>query len=92
MRVGAGIFTVGSSEVVVHEQPHTVPPAAGPASPWLEGGPFGTGLLGINPILLLIPHLSLSFPGVEEWASNRSKAPPARTAKGVYRDQPYSRY
>ncbi|KAM3842474.1 KH domain-containing, RNA-binding, signal transduction-associated protein 3-like [Diretmus argenteus] len=30
--------------------------------------------------------------GQEEWANNRSKAPPVRTTKGVYRDQPYSRY
>ncbi|XP_005950025.1 KH domain-containing, RNA-binding, signal transduction-associated protein 3 [Haplochromis burtoni] len=30
--------------------------------------------------------------GQEEWANNRSKAPSARTTKGVYRDQPYSRY
>uniref|UniRef100_A0A8C8DLM6 KH RNA binding domain containing, signal transduction associated 3 n=1 Tax=Oryzias sinensis TaxID=183150 RepID=A0A8C8DLM6_9TELE len=30
--------------------------------------------------------------GQEEWANSRSKAPPARTTKGVYRDQPYSRY
>ncbi|XP_056154759.1 KH domain-containing, RNA-binding, signal transduction-associated protein 3 [Lampris incognitus] len=30
--------------------------------------------------------------GQEEWANNRSKAPPARTTKGVYREQPYSRY
>uniref|UniRef100_A0A3B5ATX3 KH RNA binding domain containing, signal transduction associated 3 n=1 Tax=Stegastes partitus TaxID=144197 RepID=A0A3B5ATX3_9TELE len=28
----------------------------------------------------------------EEWANNRGKAPSARTTKGVYRDQPYSRY
>uniref|UniRef100_A0A672GE87 KH RNA binding domain containing, signal transduction associated 3 n=1 Tax=Salarias fasciatus TaxID=181472 RepID=A0A672GE87_SALFA len=30
--------------------------------------------------------------GQEEWANNRGKAPSARTTKGVYRDQPYSRY
>ncbi|XP_068189622.1 KH domain-containing, RNA-binding, signal transduction-associated protein 3 isoform X2 [Antennarius striatus] len=30
--------------------------------------------------------------GLEEWANNRGKAPSARTTKGVYRDQPYSRY
>uniref|UniRef100_A0A8D3DI54 KH RNA binding domain containing, signal transduction associated 3 n=1 Tax=Scophthalmus maximus TaxID=52904 RepID=A0A8D3DI54_SCOMX len=30
--------------------------------------------------------------GQEEWANNRGKAPAARTTKGVYRDQPYSRY
>ncbi|KAM3850153.1 KH domain-containing, RNA-binding, signal transduction-associated protein 3-like [Diretmus argenteus] len=30
--------------------------------------------------------------GQEEWANIRSKAPPVRTTKGVYRDQPYSRY
>ncbi|KAF6737351.1 KH domain-containing, RNA-binding, signal transduction-associated protein 3 [Oryzias melastigma] len=30
--------------------------------------------------------------GQEEWANSRSKAPSARTTKGVYRDQPYSRY
>ncbi|KAE8282249.1 KH domain-containing, RNA-binding, signal transduction-associated protein 3 [Larimichthys crocea] len=30
--------------------------------------------------------------GLEEWANNRGKAPPARTTKGVYRDQPYTRY
>uniref|UniRef100_H3D938 KH RNA binding domain containing, signal transduction associated 3 n=1 Tax=Tetraodon nigroviridis TaxID=99883 RepID=H3D938_TETNG len=29
---------------------------------------------------------------VEEWANNRGKAPSARATKGVYRDQPYSRY
>uniref|UniRef100_A0A8B9HGA4 KH RNA binding domain containing, signal transduction associated 3 n=1 Tax=Astyanax mexicanus TaxID=7994 RepID=A0A8B9HGA4_ASTMX len=28
----------------------------------------------------------------EEWTNGRNKAPPARTTKGVYRDQPYSRY
>ncbi|XP_049556855.1 KH domain-containing, RNA-binding, signal transduction-associated protein 3 isoform X5 [Orcinus orca] len=30
--------------------------------------------------------------GQEEWTNSRHKAPSARTAKGVYRDQPYSRY
>ncbi|XP_023262750.1 KH domain-containing, RNA-binding, signal transduction-associated protein 3 [Seriola lalandi dorsalis] len=30
--------------------------------------------------------------GQEEWANNRGKAPSARAAKGVYREQPYSRY
>ncbi|XP_020499777.1 KH domain-containing, RNA-binding, signal transduction-associated protein 3 isoform X1 [Labrus bergylta] len=30
--------------------------------------------------------------GVEEWANNRGKAPSARTTKGVYREQPYTRY
>ncbi|XP_030596779.1 KH domain-containing, RNA-binding, signal transduction-associated protein 3 isoform X1 [Archocentrus centrarchus] len=30
--------------------------------------------------------------GQEEWANSRGKAPSARTTKGVYRDQPYSRY
>ncbi|KAL7858656.1 hypothetical protein AOLI_G00187580 [Acnodon oligacanthus] len=30
--------------------------------------------------------------GQEEWTNGRNKAPPARTTKGVYRDQPYSRY
>ncbi|XP_036120167.1 KH domain-containing, RNA-binding, signal transduction-associated protein 3 [Molossus molossus] len=30
--------------------------------------------------------------GQEEWTNSRPKAPPARTAKGVYRDQPYGRY
>ncbi|KAM6903340.1 KH domain-containing, RNA-binding, signal transduction-associated protein 3 [Lycodopsis pacificus] len=30
--------------------------------------------------------------GLEEWTNNRAKAPPARTTKGVYRDQPYTRY
>ncbi|XP_037329737.1 KH domain-containing, RNA-binding, signal transduction-associated protein 3 [Pungitius pungitius] len=30
--------------------------------------------------------------GLEEWANSRAKAPPARTTKGVYRDQPYTRY
>lgn len=35
---------------------------------------------------------SFSSSGVEEWANNRGKAPSARTTKGVYRDQPYSRY
>ncbi|CAG5883817.1 unnamed protein product [Menidia menidia] len=30
--------------------------------------------------------------GQEEWANNRGKAPTARTTKGVFRDQPYSRY
>uniref|UniRef100_A0A3B3XGA9 Sam68 tyrosine-rich domain-containing protein n=1 Tax=Poecilia mexicana TaxID=48701 RepID=A0A3B3XGA9_9TELE len=30
--------------------------------------------------------------GQEEWANSRSKAPSARTTKGAYRDQPYSRY
>ncbi|KAB0362960.1 hypothetical protein FD754_007116 [Muntiacus muntjak] len=28
----------------------------------------------------------------EEWTNSRHKAPSARTAKGVYRDQPYGRY
>ncbi|XP_036371833.1 KH domain-containing, RNA-binding, signal transduction-associated protein 3 [Megalops cyprinoides] len=30
--------------------------------------------------------------GQEEWTNKRHKAPPARTTKGVYREQPYSRY
>ncbi|XP_036193497.1 KH domain-containing, RNA-binding, signal transduction-associated protein 3 isoform X2 [Myotis myotis] len=30
--------------------------------------------------------------GPEEWTNSRPKAPSARTAKGVYRDQPYGRY
>uniref|UniRef100_A0A8C2D579 KH RNA binding domain containing, signal transduction associated 3 n=1 Tax=Cyprinus carpio TaxID=7962 RepID=A0A8C2D579_CYPCA len=30
--------------------------------------------------------------GPEEWTNNRNKAPPARTSKGVYREQPYSRF
>ncbi|XP_029447928.1 KH domain-containing, RNA-binding, signal transduction-associated protein 3 [Rhinatrema bivittatum] len=30
--------------------------------------------------------------GQEEWANARHKAPSARSAKGVYRDQPYARY
>ncbi|NXY86999.1 KHDR3 protein, partial [Alcedo cyanopectus] len=30
--------------------------------------------------------------GQEEWPNSRHKAPPARTAKGVYREQPYGRY
>ncbi|XP_038616477.1 KH domain-containing, RNA-binding, signal transduction-associated protein 3 isoform X2 [Tachyglossus aculeatus] len=30
--------------------------------------------------------------GQEEWTNSRHKAPPARTAKAVYRDQPYARY
>ncbi|KAM8937382.1 KH domain-containing, RNA-binding, signal transduction-associated protein 3 isoform 2-T3 [Lycaon pictus] len=30
--------------------------------------------------------------GQEDWANSRHKAPAARTAKGVYRDQPYGRY
>ncbi|XP_058877280.1 KH domain-containing, RNA-binding, signal transduction-associated protein 3-like isoform X1 [Acipenser ruthenus] len=30
--------------------------------------------------------------GQEEWTNTRHKAPPVRTAKGVYREQPYSRY
>ncbi|XP_016071585.1 PREDICTED: KH domain-containing, RNA-binding, signal transduction-associated protein 3 isoform X3 [Miniopterus natalensis] len=30
--------------------------------------------------------------GREEWTNSRHKAPSARTAKGVYRDQPYGRY
>ncbi|XP_054564427.1 KH domain-containing, RNA-binding, signal transduction-associated protein 3 isoform X2 [Eptesicus fuscus] len=30
--------------------------------------------------------------GQEEWTNSRHKAPSARTAKGVYRDQPYGRY
>ncbi|MBN3287599.1 KHDR2 protein, partial [Polyodon spathula] len=30
--------------------------------------------------------------GQEEWSNTRHKAPPVRTAKGVYREQPYSRY
>ncbi len=30
--------------------------------------------------------------GPEEWTNNRKKAPPARTSKGVYREQPYSRF
>ncbi|NXV78262.1 KHDR3 protein, partial [Atlantisia rogersi] len=30
--------------------------------------------------------------GQEEWTNSRHKAPSARTAKGVYRDQPYARY
>ncbi|XP_016896574.1 KH domain-containing, RNA-binding, signal transduction-associated protein 3 isoform X2 [Cynoglossus semilaevis] len=30
--------------------------------------------------------------GQEEWANNRGKTASARTTKGVYRDQPYSRY
>uniref|UniRef100_A0A3Q0QZZ1 KH RNA binding domain containing, signal transduction associated 3 n=1 Tax=Amphilophus citrinellus TaxID=61819 RepID=A0A3Q0QZZ1_AMPCI len=32
------------------------------------------------------------FYHLEEWANSRGKAPSARTTKGVYRDQPYSRY
>lgn len=32
------------------------------------------------------------FVGQEEWTNSRHKAPPARTTKGVYRDQPYARY
>ncbi|XP_042318358.1 KH domain-containing, RNA-binding, signal transduction-associated protein 3 isoform X2 [Sceloporus undulatus] len=28
----------------------------------------------------------------EEWTNSRHKAPPARTAKGAYREQPYARY
>ncbi|KAF4100762.1 KH domain-containing, RNA-binding, signal transduction-associated protein 3 isoform X2 [Onychostoma macrolepis] len=30
--------------------------------------------------------------GPEEWTNNRNKAPTARTSKGVYREQPYSRF
>ncbi|XP_022358001.1 KH domain-containing, RNA-binding, signal transduction-associated protein 3 isoform X2 [Enhydra lutris kenyoni] len=30
--------------------------------------------------------------GQEDWTNSRHKAPAARTAKGVYRDQPYGRY
>ncbi|XP_028820613.1 KH domain-containing, RNA-binding, signal transduction-associated protein 3 [Denticeps clupeoides] len=30
--------------------------------------------------------------GQEEWTNSRNKAPPSRTTKGVYREQPYSRY
>ncbi|XP_042601979.1 KH domain-containing, RNA-binding, signal transduction-associated protein 3 isoform X1 [Cyprinus carpio] len=30
--------------------------------------------------------------GPEEWTNNCNKAPPARTSKGVYREQPYSRF
>ncbi|TNN66910.1 KH domain-containing, RNA-binding, signal transduction-associated protein 3 [Liparis tanakae] len=30
--------------------------------------------------------------GLEEWPNSRAKAPPARSTKGVYRDQPYTRY
>ncbi|XP_036293418.1 KH domain-containing, RNA-binding, signal transduction-associated protein 3 isoform X1 [Pipistrellus kuhlii] len=30
--------------------------------------------------------------GQEEWTNSRHKAPSTRTAKGVYRDQPYGRY
>ncbi|XP_049709628.1 KH domain-containing, RNA-binding, signal transduction-associated protein 3 isoform X4 [Elephas maximus indicus] len=30
--------------------------------------------------------------GQEEWTNSRHKAPPSRTTKGVYRDQPYGRY
>ncbi|XP_012662501.1 KH domain-containing, RNA-binding, signal transduction-associated protein 3 [Otolemur garnettii] len=30
--------------------------------------------------------------GQEEWTNSRHKAPSARSAKGVYRDQPYGRY
>ncbi|XP_061598250.1 KH domain-containing, RNA-binding, signal transduction-associated protein 3 [Cololabis saira] len=30
--------------------------------------------------------------GQEDWANSRGKAPAARATKGVYRDQPYSRY
>ncbi|XP_035887341.1 KH domain-containing, RNA-binding, signal transduction-associated protein 3 isoform X3 [Phyllostomus discolor] len=30
--------------------------------------------------------------GQEEWTNSRHKAPSSRTAKGVYRDQPYGRY
>lgn len=30
--------------------------------------------------------------GQEEWTNNRNKAPPARTSKGAYREQPYARY
>ncbi|XP_048214405.1 KH domain-containing, RNA-binding, signal transduction-associated protein 3 [Perognathus longimembris pacificus] len=30
--------------------------------------------------------------GQEEWTNSRHKAPSARTAKGIYRDQPYGRY
>ncbi|KAI7798611.1 putative KH domain-containing [Triplophysa rosa] len=30
--------------------------------------------------------------GPEEWTNGRKKAPPSRTSKGVYREQPYSRF
>ncbi|XP_077872790.1 KH domain-containing, RNA-binding, signal transduction-associated protein 3 isoform X6 [Ictidomys tridecemlineatus] len=30
--------------------------------------------------------------GQEEWTNSRHKAPSSRTAKGIYRDQPYGRY
>ncbi|XP_052389337.1 KH domain-containing, RNA-binding, signal transduction-associated protein 3 [Carassius gibelio] len=30
--------------------------------------------------------------GPEEWTNNRNKAPPARKSKGVFREQPYSRF
>ncbi|XP_029591084.1 KH domain-containing, RNA-binding, signal transduction-associated protein 3 isoform X1 [Salmo trutta] len=33
-----------------------------------------------------------SYAGQEEWTTNRSKVPAARTTKGVYRETPYSRY
>ncbi|KAJ8334234.1 hypothetical protein SKAU_G00398730 [Synaphobranchus kaupii] len=33
-----------------------------------------------------------SYAGQEEWTNKRHKAPPARTTKGAYREQPYSRY
>lgn len=36
--------------------------------------------------------LSTSSAGQEEWTNKRTKAPSARTTKGVYREQPYSRY
>ncbi|GAA6083656.1 KH domain-containing, RNA-binding, signal transduction-associated protein 3 isoform X2, partial [Tachysurus ichikawai] len=30
--------------------------------------------------------------GQEKWTNGRNKAPLVRTNKGVYRDQPYTRY
>ncbi|KAM9419323.1 KH domain-containing, RNA-binding, signal transduction-associated protein 3-like isoform 1-T2 [Salvelinus alpinus] len=33
-----------------------------------------------------------TYAGQEDWTTNRGKAPAARTAKGVYRETPYSRY
>lgn len=33
-----------------------------------------------------------SLSGQEKWTNGRNKAPSARTNKGVYRDQPYTRY
>ena len=38
-------------------------------------------------------YVYILFPtGQEDWTNKCHKAPPARTTKAVYREQPYSRY